>query len=167
MSTSLWGRELKGDPWTLRDFSTRVDLLVRSWIERWLEVARSNPILVDLLVRSWIESLPLSSLSRAEMVDLLVRSWIERSPISREKWRKKSTSLWGRELKDIMDIQDIDKFCRPPCEVVNWKNSLHEINSLLYRRPPCEVVNWKGWEMTGSVPVRRSTSLWGRELKDV
>ena len=120
-------------------------------------------------------------------VDLLVRSWIERSLICKYLQTIRSTSLWGRELKErrlcVISIagQSTSLWgrelkvlyshhlpicrCRPPCEVVNWKNLVTNPNAfnavdLLVRswierlwsrfqsvwssrRPPCEVVNWK------------------------
>ena len=166
-STSLWGRELKEKGASLRPGQGYVDLLVRSWIERLITSVKSTPGAVDLLVRSWIESLyegkvmvdPVTSTSLwgrelKEYIFLVFHMPAE------------STSLWGRELKEICFPYAHINHCRPPCEVVNWKNTIVSIrekrrkvdllvrswierpysgrfSELKNRRPPCEVVNWK------------------------
>ena len=164
-STSLWGRELKVETGLLAVFLGHVDLLVRSWIERF-----KKPLL-----------------SYWPKVDLLVRSWIERQHRPYQKCSTASTSLWGRELKELSNglLHGIHR--RPPCEVVNWKFptkksllSPSRSTSLWGRelkgfpwiwrkwrksRPPCEVVNWKTESYLKDKVESMSTSLWGRELK--
>ena len=101
----------------------------------------------------------------------------------------RSTSLWGRELKVRTTAECFTVcFCRPPCEVVSWKNffpccvCLCGCVDLLVRswvernmawrlcsdkrcRPPCEVVSWKDICRKRCLRSNLSTSLWGRELK--
>ena len=86
---------------TIQKIETEVDLLVRSWVERWTKIRVDWISWVDLLVRSWVERMITLYLKNRKIVDLLVRSWVERM-----KWQVKccyhgSTSLWGRELKDL------------------------------------------------------------------
>ena len=74
-----------------------------------------------------------------------------------------STSLWGRELKGLSCSSCSSVICRPPCEVVNWK---------IYR--PADQANVcvdllvRSWIERLSSCVwlfaSKSTSLWGREL---
>ena len=60
------------------------------------------------------------------------------------KYRKPSTSLWGRELKFVLH---------------------NYLTIILIRRPPCEVVSWNTKTSLRTNRYRLSTSLWGRELK--
>ena len=56
----------------------------------------------------------------------------------------KSTSLWGRELKDWKRHEGHTEITRrPPCEVVSWKLLFFHFLHPLSCRPPCEVVSWK------------------------
>ena len=84
------------------------------------------------------------------------------------RWRgRTSTSLWGRELKDDSPSTVIACISRPPCEVVNWKVSTSS--------PPClpDHVDLlvRSWIESPRPLFHRnmllSTSLWGRELKEV
>ena len=143
-STSLWGRELKDHGWTSDIPGPQVDLLVRSWIESNISILplKNNP--VDLLVRSWIERIVLS---------LIFCALVSRPPCEVVNWKDPDNSFkWGTT-------------CRPPCEVVNWKIGLVYTAGIVFRRPPCEVVNWKKLGSKYSAYHHWSTSLWGRELK--
>ena len=80
------------------------------------------------------------------MVDLLERSWIERRVnLNRVQSFLSSTSLRGRELKDLSQ----------------------RITAGTHRRPPWEVVNWKTLGNRYLQYSVSSTSLRGRELKDI
>ena len=101
MSTSLWGRELK-EPvrcWPCR--AVWVDLLVRSWIERSHPCTQKRGAFrrPPCEVVNWK---PLYCVHlHCPRVDLLVRSWIESDLKTGTKGTSiKSTSLWGRELKE-------------------------------------------------------------------
>ena len=175
MSTSLWGRELKD--WSAAQWPAEsrrppcevvnwknpvkhhmteymVDLLVRSWIERYDILHRHPTTLVDLLVRSWIERLlPLQLLILSRSTSLWGRElkglwWWQ----SNTGWW--STSLWGRELKAYLTVRQLIQFRRPPCEVVNWKTALVPFMTGDCSRPPCEVVNWKIHGITSFRPGR-------------
>ena len=99
------------------------------------------------------------------VVDLLVRSWIERSNRTENAFKRLSTSLWGRELKEIKQSNSEKNIGRPPCEVVNWKTFVKCVAIIQTSRPPCEVVNWKAAVTAVVTEGVKSTSLWGRELK--
>ena len=101
VSTSLWGRELKDHLSLLLLLPDTVDLLVRSWVERLPVHSDFSSHFVDLLVRSWVERYPLASRIFFDEVDLLVRSWVERMITKQSISTVASTSLWGRELKEI------------------------------------------------------------------
>ena len=129
------------------EWQHRVDLLVRSWIEMFSVIPHISVEVVDLLVRSWIEISAKAHGYELLRVDLLVRSWIEISMSLQDSQRmKRSTSLWGRELKYSSGTA---------IEKQNWSTSLwgRELKCILAvcilhflrRRPPCEVVNWNTW----------------------
>ena len=122
MSTSLWGRELKGVHYPENNLSQRVDLLVRSWIERFPPVgvvgsmARRPPCEVV----NWKFALPGTGKPQAG-----------RPPCEVVNWK-----IWeGKILGNYPG--------RPPCEVVNWKTVKQCMSWPISGRPPCEVVNWK------------------------
>ena len=82
--------------------------------------------------------------SRDGPVDLLVRSWVERLCLRKCNGSHRSTSLWGRELKEALRA---------------WQNLKPRSTSLWGRelKAPSSCKH-SVWIM--------STSLWGRELKD-
>ena len=145
----------------------RVDLLVRSWIERLISFRRFRAI---------------SSRPPCEVVNwkTVLKPTIRRSKLSTSLWgrelkgckrpnesiRNESTSLWGRELKDT----SLDKQFMTYPSTSLWGRELKELIALLFLkrnivdllvrswierprywfpegfnpcRPPCEVVNWK------------------------
>ena len=76
-------------------------------------------------------------------VILLVRMWVEKWKIMHQRLQKRSSSLWGCELKNCMELQDITELQSSSlwgCELKSsWSSSFHAC-------PP-------------------SSSLWGCELK--
>ena len=79
-------------------------------------------------------------------VDLFVRSWVETQWCCKAHWWcRKSTSSWGRELKQEQVSITVDAASRPLREVVSW-NTIDE--------------------QENKTPVA-STSSWGRELKQI
>ena len=104
MSTSLWGRELKVHRVHDSLANKLVDLLVRSWIERTLKDANGNrpDSRPPCEVVNW--KITQRQTCLRTLVDLLVRSWIERSICVKRKRMTRSTSLWGRELKGVCDL---------------------------------------------------------------
>ena len=143
LSTSLWGRELKGSSSAGSAPDQPVDLLVRSWIERALKRPDRRQVQSTSL---WGRELKDSQWRKMDIalgrppcevvnwkikfhisrsfssVDLLVRSWIERPTV-------------------LVCSSCVPS--RPPCEVVNWKISSKSLQNPITGRPPCEVVNWK------------------------
>ena len=130
-----------------RDLNGIVDLLGRSWIERWYRHRRPRMKRVDLLGRSWIESGGTRWQCTHDGVDLLGRSWIERwQQTARERWW--SVDLLGRSWIEriIMLLQKINQqvdllgrswieripvrwriwaaCCRPSRKVWNWNGLL-------------------------------------------
>ena len=158
MSTSLWGRELKGQLRCFRKIRRVVDLLVRSWIERWKQIYLSRQVerRPPCEVVNWKTFAPTDS--NIVTVDLLVRSWIERLHGSHE-----TGSPYGRPPCEVVNWKIYDKSWklyvsgRPPCEVVNWKDLRFKLKKFDFSRPPCEVVNWK----------RMCTRLWGYRPVDL
>ena len=189
-STSLWGRELKGNIHIYGFTIIRVDLLVRSWIERLKYHSKGLPHRSTSLWGRELKDQQRMCFDRALLVDLLVRSWIERQTNIWYVGMLRSTSLWGRELKGSLYLSvrspvQVDLLVRSWIErswpISIWNNLVVDllVRSWIERysrchipsshrcRPPCEVVNWKFlWNTTGLLPVP-STSLWGRELKDI
>ena len=169
MSTSLWGRELKGDlngqrstdfrrppcevvnwkddnTFNLVVFDRRPPCEVVNWklhcSKRNMVSARSTSLWGrELKVLSFLVIPPRRG------VDLLVGSWIESTTCLNPAPLNPSTSLWGRELKVLYPIPSEPKPGRPPCEVVNWKFLILAAFVFLVSRPPCEVVNWKTQQM--------------------
>ena len=100
-----------------------------------------------------------------------------------------SSSLWGCELKNLQCLPLFHPLLRhPPCEDVSWKDELRgepkEFNghppcedvswkkkqkyhaSGRKRHPPCEDVSWKTYSQQGIHYLKKSSSLWGCELKN-
>ena len=123
------------------------------------------------------------------VVDLHERSWVEKFFLCHAAKFVRSTSTRGRELKSSKSrFWCVVYCCRPPREVVSWKNStftpslrcvvdLHERSWVeksyegTHRagfdcRPPREVVSWK-WQEIQVYTAWRSTSTRGRELKNL
>ena len=145
----------------------KVDLRVRSWVERPLtyslndELSTSTSVwgrelkdynadgklvedTVDLRVRSWVERWTAYWSNWQKRVDLRVRSWVEReaNPIT-------ETDPTGRPPCEVVSWKTADEILtsgsarRPPCEVVSWKRNVHNLFCTAVSRPPCEVVSWK------------------------
>ena len=144
-STSSWGRELKGYATPVAEKVVRVDLFVRSWIERWRVYPAARGAEVDLFVRSWIERWNCKSwktLWRCRPLREVV-NWKNYKRLNKTP-SKTSTSSWGRELKGLCHgaghcKPDVDLFVR------SWIERLTEMQrtTTLLSRPLREVVNWK------------------------
>ena len=98
-------------------------------------------------------------------VSLLVRLWVEISadsalfgavsrqpPCEAVSWNAcslvivitsvQSASLWGCELKCVINQKETLVFRQPPCEAVSWNAPYHCKHILLLCQPPCEAVSW-------------------------
>ena len=167
MSTSAWGRELKGIFYSgiIITACRRPLREVVSW--KMMYHGQREELFVDLCVRSWVE--------RRRWLLWLSGRW------STSAWGRelkdltagihilivKSTSAWGRELKDTNGQPNYFHNRRPLREVVSW-NSLLYLNILSeICRPLREVVSWKNVSAQHYLDVLRSTSAWGRELKEM
>ena len=101
---------------------------------------------------------------RRMLVDLFVRSWVETSRPKVQYSGRRSTSSWGRELKQIVGNGWTWKECRPLREVVSW----NLINSKVFSHSSRSTSSW-GRELKHT-PLKafkspiQSTSSWGREL---
>ena len=76
---------------------------------------------VILLVRMWVEKLDLVYSFCVSIVILLVRMWVEKSIRSTTLILKRSSSLWGCELKTFACLFSTVRHRHPPCEDVSWK----------------------------------------------
>ena len=187
MSTSLWGRELKGHVDDLRDLQDRrPPCEVVNWKVLPMEVLMDHYCRPPCEVVNWKKrshvgfghhscrppcevvnwKVVQDFRDMGLLVDLLVRSWIESTRVSRTY-----SSSGSRPPCEVVNWKTPwvtgagSNTSRPPCEVVNWKNAGNKITRVSICRPPCEVVNWKVTSSTKISPDMMSTSLWGRELK--
>ena len=126
-------------------FPSIVDLHERSWVEKDIQSYVQYQVVVDLHERSWVENDTTAPHTMLFRVDLHERSWVEKflhsssylhfvstSTRGRELKNEKyydtgrsilSTSTRGRELKIAILSSLCSVFCcRPPREVVSWKN---------------------------------------------
>ena len=163
-SASLWGCELK---WWQSVYS---DMLpgqppceAVSWnIWFWLCCCSST---VSLLVRLWVEMKSRFRAVCTAMVSLLVRLWVEiASPwLLSLLWT--SASLWGCELKCLIQDASLSVSRQPPCEAVSWNASRGRLKyptfvSLLVRLWVEMLMYLLSFSHT-----LMSASLWGCELK--
>ena len=120
-SASLWGCELKcirvkefwqnrkSQPpceavsWNIYSvaivFILAVSLLVRLWVEMFLNSSLVFHNVVSLLVRLWVEINEVKQNEKLVDVSLLVRLWVEIDFGFEESYNALSASLWGCELK--------------------------------------------------------------------
>ena len=99
----------------------------------------------------------------------------------------RSASLWGCELKCVINQKETLVFRQPPCEAVSWNAPYHCKHILLLCQPPCEAVSWNfflpcsqppfwcqppceavSWNVIAGIVGPedvKSASLWGCELK--
>ena len=123
-----------------------------------------------------------------KIVSLLVRLWVEISR-KRNHWRTAlSASLWGCELKWIIQntketgervsllvrlwveisfpsYPGVIESSQPPCEAVSWNiyDFCYSFECLC--QPPCETVSWNTLDAYSAQYDASSASLWGCELK--
>ena len=123
-STSSWGRELKCT-WSesqIIELSCRPPCEVVSWNYQNIDQAAVKR--VDLLVRSWVERLdfPIFPKRHSGRPPCEVVSW-NNCRTRRSVMPKMSTSSRGRELKYVcVECLHWWRRSRPPSEVVSWNN---------------------------------------------
>ena len=98
---------------------------------------------VSLLVRLWVEIHQRSGSGKAQQ---------GQPPCEAVSWNAcslvivitsvQSASLWGCELKCVINQKETLVFRQPPCEAVSWNAPYHCKHILLLCQPPCEAVSW-------------------------
>ena len=119
LSSSLWGCELKYIRGSYKDYC-----ICHPPCE---DVSWNNPVTVKCIIYNVI---------------LLVRMWVEISIYQSLPLYSLSSSLWGCELKCVINEEQHEIYSHPPCEDVSWNTFSFHLFIRFCSHPPCEDVSW-------------------------
>ena len=142
-SASLWGCELKSLSCLTICHYLFVSLLVRLWVEIYVEI---QPYKIDKSASLWGCELKCKRQKSKCAIPQSASLWgcELKCKIQRNRsLEHASASLWGCELKyKNMKGEYMDELRQPPCEAVSWNNRICKIQECNLGQPPCEAVSW-------------------------
>ena len=142
LSSSSWGCELKYRDMIQNQIEKLVILLVRMWVEMntshlsW-QLLQGHPPCEDV---SWNKHF--FNIIRRYTVILLVRMWVEMLQPTSFCWFRKSSSLWGCELKYHVTEYTHAKHLSSSLWGCELKYSIPASFPVACCHPPCEDVSW-------------------------